>query len=102
LAAAFASFSANAVDYYNTRITGVGIGGPSEDYIRFTIDQDANAIFTTQGYSGEQLKRVAALIYAAYTSQSPIYMVRSSESSSSGVRHYTQLTFISLESRTWD
>lgn len=38
--------SAYAVDYQNVKITGIGIVA-GEDHVRFTIDQDPNAIFRT-------------------------------------------------------
>jgi hypothetical protein len=100
-AALLAALPAHAVDYYNARITGIGIS-VGEDQIRFTIDADVNVIFTTSGFTGEQHKRVVALIYAAYAAQSPLYMIRSIEATSSPTPHYSQLAHISVEKRTWD
>lgn len=93
--------NAHAVDYLDAKITGIGIVA-SEDHIRFTIDKDPNAIFVTSQFSGEQLKRLVALITAAYTAESSIYLVRSSESSSSTQRHYTNVLVVSIGSYTFD
>lgn len=93
--------SAHAVDYLDARITGIGIVA-GEDHIRFTIDKDPNAIFRTNQFTGEQLKRLVALLIASYTAESPIYMVRSSESSSSSQRHYTDLVILSVGTYTFD
>ncbi|HWL73155.1 MAG TPA: hypothetical protein VNQ74_04715, partial [Burkholderiaceae bacterium] len=83
--------SAQAVDYTNAVITGVGLSS-GDGNLRFTIDKDPNAIFTTNQFTGEQLKRVTALILAAYHAQSPVAFIRSTESSSASVRHYTGLS----------
>lgn len=93
--------NAHAVDYVNVKITGIGIVA-GEDHIRFTIDQDPNVIFRTHQYSGEQLKRLVALVMAAYTAQSPVYLIRSTESTSSGQRHYADVTIVSVGSYTFD
>jgi hypothetical protein len=93
--------SAHAVDYSDARITGIGLMA-GEDRIRFTIDKDANAIFVTNNFTGDSLKRVVALITAAYTTQSVVYFIRSAESSSSTTRHYTELVTFSLGSYTYD
>lgn len=44
----------------------------------------------------------AGLIYAAYLAQSPIFMIRSTESATSPPLHYTQLAFINVETRNYD
>jgi hypothetical protein len=95
------STQASAVDYYDAVITGVGIA-PGEDRIRFTIDKDPNLILTTNDFTGEQLKRLTAMILSAYNAQTPIHMVRSSEASSSPAYHYSNVIFLSLGTRTWD
>ncbi len=101
LALSLLASSAYAVDYTNAKVTGVGIFS-GEDGIRFTIDRDPNAVFRTTQYTGEQLKRLVALVMTAYTSQAPVFLIRSSESSSSTVRHYTDLTVLSVGSQTYD
>lgn len=95
------SGAANAVDYYNVQVTGIGIS-EATDNVRFTIDKDPAVIFTTQSFQGESLKRLVALLYAAYTAQSPIYFIRSGEATSSTTPHYTNVSFISVGARTWD
>jgi hypothetical protein len=82
--------SAHAVDYADAYVTGVGIVA-GEDQIRFTIDKDPNAIMTTTSFTGEQLKRLVAMVLAAYTAQTPVKFVRSGESSSSSTRHYVNV-----------
>jgi hypothetical protein len=96
-----ASSTANAVDYFNAKITGVGLS-TTGDYMRFTIDKDPNVVLTTEGFTGEQLKRVSALIMSSYMAESPVFFVRSSESTSSTTRHYAQLLFLSVGTQTWD
>lgn len=93
--------SAHAVDYIDARITGIGIVA-GEDHIRFTIDKDPNAIFRTNQFTGEQLKRLVALLIASYTTEAPIYLIRSSENSSSSPRHYTDLVVLSIGSYAFD
>ena len=93
--------NAHAVDYVNVKITGIGIVA-GEEHIRFTIDQDPNVIFRTNQYSGEQLKRLVALVMAAYTAQSPVYLIRSTESTSSTQRHYADVTIVSVGAYTFD
>lgn len=100
-AIALTSLNASAVDYYNSVVTGVGVVA-GEDRIRFTIDNDPKIVLTTDAFSGEQLKRIVALVMASYTSQTPIYFVRTDESTSSTTRHYVRLIFFSAGSRTWD
>lgn len=101
LAALLFTTSAHAVDYLDAKVTGIGIVA-GEDHIRFTIDKDPNAIFRTNLYTGEQLKRLVALVMASYTAESPIYLVRSSESSSSSQRHYTDVVILSVGTYTFD
>jgi hypothetical protein len=101
LAFLVAAANAHAVDYLDAKITGIGIVA-GEDHIRFTIDKDPNAIFVTNQFSGEQLKRLVALITAAYTAESPIYMVRSSDNSISTQRHYTNVLVVSIGAYTFD
>lgn len=98
---ALASASASAVDYYNAVITGVGIAA-GESLVRFTIDKDPYLILTTGEYSGEQLKRLTAMLLTAYSTQTPVHLVRSAEATSASTYHYSDVTFISLGSRTWD
>lgn len=93
--------NAHAVDYLNVKITGIGLVS-GEDYIRFTIDQDPNVILVTTDFSGEQLKRLVALVTAAYTAESPIALVRSDESTSSSQRHYAEVTILSIGTYTFD
>jgi hypothetical protein len=95
------SASASAVDYYNTVITGVGMAA-GEDVVRFTIDKDPYLILTTGDYSGEQLKRLTAMILSAYSTQTPDHLVRSAEATSASTYHYSNVIFISLGARTWD
>lgn len=97
LALFFFASSAHAVNYNDARITSVGIVA-GEDRIRFTIDRDPNVIFLTDRFSGEQLKRLVALVMTAYTSQSKIYFIQSAESSSAAVRHYTDLITLNVGS----
>jgi hypothetical protein len=101
LASLLVAANAQAVDYLDAKITGIGIVA-GEEHIRFTIDKDPNAIFVTNQFSGEQLKRLVALITAAYMAESSIYMVRSAESSSSTQRHYTNVLVVSIGSYTFD
>lgn len=95
LAVALACFSATAmaVDYENAKITAVSVVA-EDNFIRFTIDKDPNAIFFTRNYTGEQHNRVIALIMAAYTAQSNIRFIRSSETTSANTRHYTDLVIL--------
>lgn len=93
--------NAQAVDYLDAKITGIGIVA-GEDHIRFTIDKDPNAIFVTHQFSGEQLKRLVALITAAYTAESPIYMIRSSDNVISTQRHYTNVLIVSIGTYAFD
>ena len=101
LAVLLFSTSAHAVDYLDARITGIGVVA-GEDGVRFTIDKDPNVIFRTHQYTGEQLKRLVALIMAAYTAESPVNFIRSSESSSSSQRHYTDVLILTVGSYTFD
>jgi hypothetical protein len=96
-----ASTNAIAVDYRDARVTGVGLAH-ADGLLRFTIDKDPNVIFVTDNFTGEQLKRVIALILSAYHAQSPVEFIRSEESASSSVRHYTSLVDVSLGTYTWD
>jgi hypothetical protein len=93
--------AANAVDYYDAKITGVG-ESTATDYMRFTIDKDPNVILTTEAFTPEQRKRVSALIMAAYLAQSPVFYVRTSDTAPSTTSHYAQLLFLSVGTRTWD
>lgn len=93
--------NAHAVDYTNAVITGVGLSA-ADGNLRFTIDKDPNAIFLTTAYTGEQLKRVVALVLSAYHAQSPVVWIQSGESSSASTRHYTNLTNISVGAYAWD
>lgn len=93
--------SANALDYFNVKVTGVGIS-TAGNYIRFTIDQDPNVILTTDGFTDDKLRQVTALIISAYTAQSPVYYVRSSETTAGMGGRYTSLEFLSLGTQTWD
>lgn len=95
------SSGAYAVNYSDVKITGIGMA-PSDDRIRFTIDKDPNVIFLTDLYSGEQLKRLIALVMTAYTTQSTVTFIQSSEASSSSPRHYTNVVSISMGSYTFD
>jgi len=95
------SMQAKAVDYFNVTITGVGQDS-TNDYLRFTIDQDPNVILTTQGMSGDLLKRMTALILTAYSTQTLVYFLRSAEASSSTSAHYSPVQFVSLGRRTHD
>lgn len=101
LASLLLATHAHAVDYTNAKITGVAIVA-GESHIRFTIDQDPNAVFRTNEFSGEQLDRVVALIMAAYVAESPVAFIRSSEASSSSPRHYTELLALSVGSFAFD
>lgn len=101
LAALLLATSAHAVDYTNARITGVAIVA-GEQHVRFTIDTDPNAVFRTNLYEGEQLKRLVALIMTAYAAESPIAFLRSSEASSTSPRHYTDLVALSVGSYAFD
>lgn len=101
LAALLLSATANAVDYTDVKITGIGLVA-GEDHIRFTIDKDPNAIFVTNQFSGEQLKRLVALVTTSYAAESPIYFIRSSESSSAGQRHYTNVLILSIGTYTFN
>jgi hypothetical protein len=100
LLAGFAT-NASAVDYADAIITGVGMA-PGDNGLRFTIDKDPYVIFRTTDFTGEDLQRVTALIIAAYTAQTPVKFIRSQETSSSTVLHYSDLSFISLGTRTYD
>lgn len=93
--------NAHAVDYLDARITGIGLSA-ADGNLRFTIDKDPNVVFVTSQFTGEQLKRVTALVLSAYHAQSPVAFIRSSESSSSSTRHYTTVSDISLSTHTWD
>src|SRR6186713_2194326 len=89
-----------ALDYWDTHITGVGLV-VGEDHIRFTIDADPAVVLTTQQFTGEQLKRVVALIYAAYTSQTPVKFERSSDNSPSTTKHYAQVQVLNVGEYTF-
>ena len=93
--------SAHAVDYLNTKITGIGLV-TGEEHVRFTIDADPNVIFRTNQYSGEQLKRLVALLMSAYTAESSVAFIRSAESSSASQRHYTDVLILTVGSYTFD
>jgi hypothetical protein len=93
--------NANAVTHTNARITGVGLSF-SDGNLRFTINNDPNAIFLTNNFTGEQLKRVVALILSAYHAQATVAFIKSEEITSFGTPHYTSLTDISLGTYTWD
>lgn len=99
--AALFAVNAFAVDYSSAKVTGVAVVA-GEDQIRFTIDKDPNVVFLSTQYSGEQLKRLVALVLAAYTAQSNIYLIRSSESSSSTTRHYTDVTIFDVGAYTFN
>ncbi len=93
----FTCFPAFSVDYINAKITGVGLFN-TDNFIRFTIDKEPNAIFTTKNFSGEQHDRLVSLIIAAYAAQSPVAFVRSSESESvaSSTKHYTEVLILEV------
>ncbi|MGH8175661.1 MAG: hypothetical protein ACREV5_05305, partial [Steroidobacter sp.] len=93
--------AANAADYHDAKITGVGLS-TAGDYMRFTIDKDPYVVLTTEAFTGEQLKRVSALVMAAYVAQSPVFFVRTSDPAPSNSRHYAQLLFLSVGTQTWD
>lgn len=93
--------NAHAVDYLDAKITGIGLVA-GEDNVRFTIDRDPNVIFTTNQYSGEQLKRLVALLMSAYTAESPVAFIRSAESSSSSQRHYSNVLILTVGTYTFD
>jgi hypothetical protein len=93
--------NAHAVDYLDAKITGIGLVA-GEEHVRFTIDKDPNAIFRTNQYSGEQLKRLVALLMSAYTAESPVAFIRSSENSSSSQRHYTDVLILTVGTYTFD
>ena len=93
--------NAQAVDYNNAVITGVGLSS-GDGNLRFTIDKDPNVIFVTTQFTGEQLKRITALVLSAYHAQSTVAFIRSTEASSSAIRHYAGVTDISLSTYTWD
>jgi hypothetical protein len=92
---------AHAVDYLDARITGIGLVA-GEEHVRFTIDKDPNAIFRTNSYSGEQLKRLVALLMTAYTAESPVAFIRSSDNSISSQRHYTDVLILTVGTYTFD
>jgi hypothetical protein len=93
--------NAHAVDYLDAKITGIGLVA-GEGHVRFTIDKDPNAIFRTSSYSGEQLKRLVALLMSAYTAESAVAFIRSSEGSSSSPRHYTDVLILTVGTYTFD
>lgn len=93
--------NAQAVDYFNARIAGVRLSA-ADGNLRFTIDKDPNAIFVPNQFSGEQLKRVVALVLSAYHAQSTVAFIRGADAVSSGVRHYTGVSDISIGAYTWD
>ena len=93
--------NAHAVEYYHAKITGVGVVA-GEDRIRFTIDKDPNVVLVTNQFSGEQLKRLVALVTAAYAAESDVYFIRSAESTSSTTRHYAEVTIVALGAYTFD
>lgn len=72
------SLLANAADYNNATVTGVGVA-PGENRIRFTIDATPNNIWITDNYSGEGLNRLVSLIMVAYTSGSKIAFIRTGD-----------------------
>lgn len=92
---------ANAVDYLNTKITGVGLVY-NENHIRFTIDKDPNVVLLTRQATGAQHERMVSLILAAYASGSPVAFVRSVESTSSTTKHYSDVLMIEIGSITHD
>lgn len=98
---ALGATTANAMDYYDARITGIGLVA-GEDHVRFMIDKDPNAIFTTTEFEGEQLKRLVALLYSSYHTGTPIYFIRSSAPSTSSTRCYTECLVLTFGAYTFD
>jgi predicted methyltransferase MtxX (methanogen marker protein 4) len=95
------SSSASAVEYLNTKITGVGLAH-NENFIRFTIEKDPNVVLLTRQVTGEQHARMVSLILAAYAAGAPVAFVRSSESTSSTTRHYSDVLTLEIGAITHD
>lgn len=95
------AMKAHAVDYQNVKVTGVGVVA-ADGRLRFTIDKAPNVIFLTDQYADEQLKRLSSLIITAYTTQSTVYLIRSSESISPATRHYELINTFMLGTYTID
>lgn len=90
------SSSCFALDYTDVKVTGYGLSQNDSNYIRFTIDKDPNVIIRTVDYSGEQQKIITSMILSAYATQSTIAFLRTSESSSSSSKHYTDLVMFGV------
>lgn len=95
------SSSVGAVEYLNTKITGVGLTH-NENFIRFTIEKDPNVVLLTRQVAGAQHERMVSLILAAYASGSTVAFVRSSETTSSTTKHYSDVLTLEIGSITHD
>jgi hypothetical protein len=91
-----------AADYVDVKITGYGLVA-SEEKIRFTIDKDPNVILTTGKITNiDQHNRLVSMIIAAYTAQSPIAFLRSSDNGLVENRHYADIIMLEVGSITHD
>jgi hypothetical protein len=91
-----------AYDYHNCRITGVGVV-QGEAYIRFAIDCDPYVVLTTDLFTDvEEAKRLTSLIYTAYATQSPLFLVRSTDNAPSTTKHYAQLRVLNAGESVFD
>lgn len=70
-------------DYYDAKVTGVGlyITGSA---LKFTIDKTGPLVWTTDNYSGDQLKHLITLIVTAYVSGKKVAFIRTFDDPSVG------------------
>lgn len=95
------SSKAYAIDYYNAKVTGIGIVA-GENRIRFTIDKDPNVIFLTDQFTGDQLNKLTSMVLAAHAAQSSVYLIRTTETANNTTRHYENVTIFTLGTYTFN
>jgi len=77
-----ASLAANN-DYTDAKVTGVGlyINGSA---LKFTLDKTGPLVWTTDNYSGDQLKHLITLLITAYTTGTTVAFIRTFDDPSAG------------------
>lgn len=76
------SFAANS-DYTNAKVTGVGLYFTGSA-LKFTLDKTGPLIWTTDNYTGDQLKHLITLIITAYTTGTTVAFIRTFDDTTAG------------------
>ena len=84
----YAGNSAAMTDYTEAKVTGVGlyINGSA---LKFTLDKtdSQNLVWTTDNYTGDQLKHLIALIMMAYTTGTKVAFIRTFDTIDSSTKY---------------